>query len=394
MSSSSEVRLAYLAEATYGTTPATGAFSTLRFNSESLSGTPTAVQSQEIRSDRQPTGQINTGLTVGGDVQCELTPDVTHEDMILAAMMATGWSSKVTSTATGLSIAATGTLFRVSATTYSFATNGYEAQDLVQLTGFAAANNKFAYITTVSGTDLIVAATGLTATAGSGDESVVRHAYAEIGTTNRSFSVEKNFQDLTTKTISFTGMRVGSANFNFAFGQLASVDFGFAGNGHATPSAAMTTGHTVTAAGSESPLNGTDDMSFVVEDSAIAPFCIQSLAVNLNNNLQPTNCIGQSAPTNQVTFQASVGVNMTAYLDDDNFDYIGKKINDTSVGVHFPVVNSSNEGYAVSIPAVQLTFQDPGAAGLNQHVMLNMSGQAKYDSTFGNTLRIYKVTQS
>ena len=87
MSSSNLVRLAYIAESTYGTTPASGDFQTARFTSESLSGTPQIATSEEIQASRKSAGQVQVGLDVGGDINTELSGDVAIKDFIRAGMM-------------------------------------------------------------------------------------------------------------------------------------------------------------------------------------------------------------------------------------------------------------------------------------------------------------------
>ena len=52
-----------------------------------------------------------------------------------------------------------------------------------------------------------------------------------IGTTDFSYTIEKEFQDLTTTFHVFTGMRVAGFNFSFQFGEGVTGGFSFAGNG-------------------------------------------------------------------------------------------------------------------------------------------------------------------
>lgn len=87
MSSSNLVRVSFIEEAVLGETPVAGDFETVRFTSESLSGTPTTTQSQQIRSDRMSSGQIAVGLEVGGEINFELAKDAGLEKFMESAML-------------------------------------------------------------------------------------------------------------------------------------------------------------------------------------------------------------------------------------------------------------------------------------------------------------------
>lgn len=394
MSSSNQIRLAYLAESTYGVTPGTGNFTIMRHSGESLSGTPQTEAPDEIRADRQPTGQKQVGLDLGGGVNGLLAPTTWVNDLIESGMMDT-YNAKVDTGAATLTIGGTGTTITRSAG--SFVTDGF-AVGVVETTGFTtAANNTFVYVSNVTATVLtVVGPSTFVDEVGGGDEHVVRHAYVEIGTTSASFSIEKNFQDLTDKTISYRGMRVNTLDFNAEYGSLTRFAVGFVGGGltdaYEQPTTPMTDSRTVDTAETQSPLNGTTDIDFIVIDGARVDFCVRNLQVQLNNNAQAQTCLGKLAPSNQIENEATVNVSMSAYLADENFDYHTKKIENTTISLYYPIVNSG-EGFIFAMPAANLSFQDANAAGKNQQTMLDLAGVCEPTSTL-SALRVYKVTQS
>lgn len=93
MASTSETRLAYVAESTYGTTPATPAWTEARFTSESLSPNIETVTSNEIRQDRNVADLIQVGQSAGGDVGFELS--YSSFDDWLESLMFSTWSTDV-----------------------------------------------------------------------------------------------------------------------------------------------------------------------------------------------------------------------------------------------------------------------------------------------------------
>jgi hypothetical protein len=73
MADTSQTRLAYIAETTWGTTPATPAFTNARFTGEGLSPNIDNITSNEIREDRNVTDLIQVGQSSGGTVDFELS---------------------------------------------------------------------------------------------------------------------------------------------------------------------------------------------------------------------------------------------------------------------------------------------------------------------------------
>lgn len=91
--SSSQTRLAYVVESTYGTTPSSPVFQNVRFTSESLNANIENIVSNEIRSDRNITDLIQVGSNAGGAVNFELSYG--SFDAFLESVMYGAWSSNV-----------------------------------------------------------------------------------------------------------------------------------------------------------------------------------------------------------------------------------------------------------------------------------------------------------
>lgn len=92
MAEASETTLAYIAEVTAGTTPATPGFKYLRLTGETLSANYDTLVSNELRSDATVADVRRTGLSVDGDLQFELHRDTGLEDIIAAALRGT-WAT-------------------------------------------------------------------------------------------------------------------------------------------------------------------------------------------------------------------------------------------------------------------------------------------------------------
>ena len=90
----SQTRVAYIAESTWGTTPATPTFITARITGESLNANIDNVVSDEIRADRNVSDLIQVGSSAGGSVDFELTYGGFMDDWLEALLFST-WSSNV-----------------------------------------------------------------------------------------------------------------------------------------------------------------------------------------------------------------------------------------------------------------------------------------------------------
>jgi tail tube protein len=91
MSSSDLVTLGLVKETTYGVTPATPAFKLVRYTGESLKYNVTNTKSAEITPDRSETDLVQTGATVDGSINIELSYD-SFKDLIAGALCST-WAA-------------------------------------------------------------------------------------------------------------------------------------------------------------------------------------------------------------------------------------------------------------------------------------------------------------
>ena len=388
MSSSNRVRLAIIKEDTYGVTPPAGDFTEVRKTSEDLTGTPLISESAEARSDRQTAGQILTGLEITGGPTVEYSDDPSLALNIEMAMMSNVVSELVDTDT--LTISSSGTLLT---TTGDFTALGFNDGDVVVLGGFAAANNNVpVLLSSVGTTTATITGKGLTDEAGSGDETITRPAYHEIGTTPKSLSISKEFLDLGNRNIAYTGMRVSEMAMNFAFGSIVTGRFSYAGNGYSTPALPITNGRTVNAASTTPPMNASRGFGWLLVDGADIGICMESVDFTLNNGLIAQNCIGELAAADQILGSASVAFNGTFHLETGSWDlFMPAKLAQTPISLAFYTTDDSGNGYAVTMDRVQVSFPDPSSGGRDQSITVSASGTASLDSTTNRTMRIYLI---
>lgn len=396
MSSSNRVELTFIEEVVLGETPATGDFETMRFTSESLSGTPTTTESQQIRADRQSSGQVVTGLELSGEVNIELARE-TQLDRILAGAMFSNWDTQALQTVDLQIIAATNRIVRASGDWNATVDVG----DFITLAGFTnQVNNTQAQIVQiVSTTEVRVAFNkqgGAVVNETATGTTYKRADRLAIGTTTKSFSIQKAFKDLTNKAINYRGMVVGQLNLDITYGEIVTGTIGFSGTGYEPVEASadfMTDGRTINPPATSNSMNGSVDMPILV--SALAgtldeiTFCVQSIGLGLNNNLTARTCIGRIAPAGYAEGTAAVEVTLSAYLADENWDAMALKLSQQPFSLGWQVKNVDG-WYGFYLPAVQISFDDPSSGGANQEISLDSSGTGKVGPNGESALYIYR----
>jgi len=205
MSSSNEVRIAYIEETVYGETPAAGNFKQTRFTSDGLNAAPETVESAQIRTDRLSSGQVLTGLTIGGDLPVEFAKAQDVDDFFEGAMMSS-WATTGAVTI-DLTVDITAKTITRSAGDWN---SDVKVGDTIFLDGMDDTENdetvmvaKIVSATVIDyiGPSTMVDGSATGSTFQKGDE-------ISIGTAKRSFAFEKKFNDLTDKGIIYNGMYV------------------------------------------------------------------------------------------------------------------------------------------------------------------------------------------
>jgi hypothetical protein len=393
--SSNLVRLAIIEETAYGVTPVAGDFETVRFTSESLSGSPDTVESQFIRTDRLSSGQVVTGLAIEGGLSFELAKDSVFEKLMASAMYSS-WVSTALVTVT-LDLDATAKTLTRAAGDWATDPTPVRVGDIITLAGFAnALNNVQVMVTGITSATVITFAGPNTVVTQTGGTSYKLADRLEIGATKKSFSVEKKFTDMTDKGLQYRGLICSELALNVAFGELITTEATLQGNGYqAVDQAAdfITNARTVLAPATTQSLNGSVDMPFVTTN-ATGTFSsdgldIQSIGININNNLTPTNVIGNIAPRDYTPGTAQVEVSLMAYLTDPSWALLARKLTQDPFAVGFMVKNAGGF-YGFYMPEVQVTFDDPSSGGQNQDVMFDASGVAKVGAGGLSSLRIFR----
>lgn len=371
-----------------------GGFKTARFTQEQYSGTPDTTESQQIRTDRMSSGQLVTGLKVEGGHTFELAKETAIEDFMESAMF-NAWDTSDEVSATLSIDTSINSLDRSGG---SFIDDGVVVGDFLKLSDFAdAGNNVVVMVMEVDALTVMFAGpTGMATVV----DDVAKFQVCDklsIGTTKKSLTIEKSFLDLTTKALIYRGCCVSEMELNVEYGQLVTGSFKTMGNDYDSAAAASAFAsylEYISDPSTSLSLNGSVDMPFLATDVTGSweqdAFCIQSLKLNLNNNLTALNCIGLSAPQDYSPGTAQIKASLSSYLKDSNWDMLALKLSQEPFALGFQVENDDG-WYGFYMPALQVSFDDPKSGGQNQQISMDMSGVGRVGSNGESSLTIYRA---
>jgi len=213
----------------------------------------------------------------------------------------------------------------------------------------------------------------------------------KVGAEDISFTLEKEFTDLTANHfIQYSGERVAEFSIGFSYGEAVSGSFSMAGATVLSASTTLVAAGTVAPATTTRVMNAVSDLSGITIDGTLFTGCLQSVELNINNNLRPAECIGSSTPSDQILGTAEITGSLEAYLTDTTIQwYTDQVINQTKFEIQF-TISDGTSSYNFHIPNARISGDSPMAEGINTDVMVSVDFLALFDETAGSSLVITK----
>jgi hypothetical protein len=143
------MRLAYIAEDTYGTQKTGLNLQKMRITGESLKATNETIRSNEIRDDRQTAGIIRSDIGGGGPINFELSYG-SFDDFLAAALMSENIRAQGTLTMDTNPIDANGDTITIGSITYRFKSSMAQANDVK--IGATVADTQASLVKVINGT--------------------------------------------------------------------------------------------------------------------------------------------------------------------------------------------------------------------------------------------------
>ncbi|MDI1362512.1 phage tail tube protein [Methylotenera sp.] len=391
LASSSSVGFKFKKEAVFGTVVNGTACNALRIAGESLDYAIKTDTSKEIRADRQISDLIITGAEASGGFTFELSYG--EFDPFLEAVLegtyavfgTNGVSAVIPTSATF----AANTLTAGAATTgVNLFTNLVLGQWVLIQGSTNPLQNIWAQVsTTIPPTNTVLTFQGspFTGATGTGGAAVtVSGSRVSNGTTQRSYTLEKNFSDVA-QTLTYTGMTADKLSLKIASGSILGGSIDFKGKS-ATSQVGSLLG-TTTASTAFNVMNAVNDVSSVLENgSALVGTYIKSLSLDVMNNLRGQDGVGVLGNASVASGNVQVSGSVEFYFADNTL--YNKFLNNTASSLSIRVDDGSNNGYVITIPKIKYSGGKITAGGINQDVMVSMSYTGLFDPTTGKTIII------
>lgn len=368
-------------ESTYGTTPSNPQWLPLRLKSISLGLKKNTVESEEIRSDRQIVDFRHGTHQVGGDIEVELAYD--KNKWLLEGALC---GSAVPQRTTGVtSLAATATTFTRSAG--SFVTDGFVTGQVVIAAGFATAGNngRFRVTNVAAGTLTVTALDGQTMAieAAGGNEIIIsERATIKAGTTRKSYSIERIFDDQTgNKYHRYDGVEFSGLKISVTPDKIASVSLSTVGQGSSLGSAILS-GATYQTAQTTTPMVA---FNATIQEGGGAIASVTEISLTIENGHEARYVVGSTETLRPSIGRSKVSGQITVYFDDSTM--LQKFIDETESSLSFELFDPVGNSYAFTIGKLKYTGGQPDVKGEGP-ITLSMPFQALYNSADATAIKV------
>jgi hypothetical protein len=196
-------------------------------------------------------------------------------------------------------------------------------------------------------------------------------------------------QGATDAYIRMLGCRWNSLGLSLQARQPVRATWGIVGLKADTPATAIVTGATYVAATTTEDFNAALNVGSLAFTGIANGPKIQSMQVNISNNIYPIDVIGQYEPYAHGLGRFDLSGSFRALFE--NLDTYNAIINHSDVALGFTLSDAAGNAEAWSIPRVKLLDGAPVVQGNNQPVVVDVNWQAKYDSTSAASLTITRT---
>lgn len=380
MSESNRVALRYVAESTFGQTPAgPPTLKNIRRTGGTFTPGVSQITSSEVRADRMIADLIRTGINPSASIDFEQSYGA-HHDLYEGVFMNT-WASAESTTGSLTTVKASKTVTMTGAFTNLDVGDWFEIED-------SADNDGFYRILTKTSNDEVVTETdeafGADATA-EASVTIKNDGRLTMGTTRKSFSMEEEYAD-ETQFMAYRGVVLGSMTLNIQAEQIVTGSFGDILAGSPDPIGANQgvverRGTTIgdgspTAAPSNSVAAAVSDVLSIRENSALNNYLVQALSISINNNLRARTVVGHVGTRDVRLGTGNVNGAINVYWGSNAEQMVDRLIGDTASSHSFRVTDNAGNTEIWTIPALKFESGGPEAGGLDADVMTNMGWRA------------------
>ena len=386
MSDSNRVEIRTLKESSFGVMDTGNPMVVLQnLQSEGLEQTTDASAPEVIRSDYVKPQVTRRSVGGGGPINLFLS-GVDPDEFIEGAMRdvigsANSTNGSLTATAASANFSLTGAFTNMIVGDF-FSISGSSDNDGVWQIETKNTNDD---VDVVEYADQSVTDEGPT-----GSVDIANGGALDHGTTLMSWTVERQFEDLTTYIDRFLGQRIAGVTGTWGVGQDSTLVVDFLGKAPTLETAIGGDGTTTDGPGN--PIhNGIDNVQGIAKDGADLTACVASITLNLGSPVRPRECLGSLGPSaiggNAFEFTGSIEL----YNDDTVKAWMAHRYDFTSLSLSWASVDANGVGYGFYLPQLKLTSGNPQAGGSDQDISATFDFVCEADAN-NRLIRITKLT--
>lgn len=392
MADANLMTLSLVEEVTYGVSPS-AAHEKIRMTGEDLALNESRTQSAEIRDDRQVADSVRTNLSAGGSINVEWSYGAF--DTLLQGALYSTWTSENSNSISVTVVTGANTVTRGAG---DFIADGYAVGDWVRFEGSGAGANRniVGKITTLTTTVMTLGQVSSTLTnIGPVSMDIVGGSKLENGVTLKSYTIEREYTDLTSKFAVFAGMVVDSWTLSISPEAIVTGAFGFVGKNETSPGATTSNG-TKNEAASNDVLNAIANVRVVLENGTSVE--LTEFSFDIQNNARTRLVIGVLGAASIGTGSIGVTGTLQFFYEDATDALFSKYLNDTETS--FAVIFDDQDGtgetnvYVIEFPRAKLSSGSRAAGGINTDIIGDMTFAAIRDATIGKTVRVFRFPAS
>tara|TARA_R110000782_G_C14795253_1_gene411293 strand:+ start:763 stop:1941 length:1179 start_codon:yes stop_codon:yes gene_type:complete len=381
MSDSNTSSLAFIAETTPGTTPASPDLTLLRYTGEDLRFEKETVQSQEIRSDRQIPDLVKVHQNPLGGFNFELSYEP-FKTWIEAAMFTT--LNTVSIVALTVAFDTSADTITATATDFADVTVGM----LLKITDAADTGNNGLKRIIAKNADSSVLTTrsGEITDTNASDPISLNGIVAVNGTTKKAKTFEKKIENPAGTDFfqTFLGMLCDTLSLTISASEVVTGSAQFIGQTAALGTATIDQDAAYTAAPDSDIVNGTNNFGNLTYKGLAASEKFMSINLDLANNLRGKRALGTEGnfDVGTGTFQVTGSIN--AYFLDN--DWLTDVQNHNDFALEFSITDPDGNAMYFWLPRCKFNSGDPVIEGINSDVMIDAPFTAiRDDSNATNT---------
>lgn len=387
LASTTRAQIRYIVESVFGTIPVAGNPNNMRVTGESMVYDINNEVSKEIRSDRQITDVIPVSAQAVGGQNFELS--YCEFDTFLEAVSQGAWGVYGTK-GVGTTFSGTFAAGSITAAVAPVGANAFTtlvAGQWIRVTAPAtpAIDGKWVKlhaVTAPTSTVITLDASTPLSVAGPIANSLISASRLTNGTTQRSFSIEKAFNDVV-QFFGYRGMTASKLSLAFQTGAIVTGNFDFMGKDGVRGAVTALPGAPI-ASLSYDVMNAVSGVGQIFEGGApLTSTFIKSVNLDLDNKLRGQTAIGTLGNVGIGSGSLQITGTMEVYLADGTL--YDKFVNNTASQLSLRAFDGAGNGYVLTLPKLKYTDAKVVAGSIDQDAMISLPFTAMMDPTTGKT---------